>query len=146
MECACIEERLLHGVQLTAFFESLNGRYRQRCSDTNGKLARSAGCITEQHGTGAALSLATPILRAGKPQFVAQNGQQRSVRRIAHSMALAVYRDFDWIGHVSLKATGWTLLVYAYRDRGRNGIQAKPRLQSWLRLEGTARLQMPQRP
>src|SRR5579864_3817160 len=70
LECAGVQKRLLDGVQMPVFFESLdchNGLPRSRA---HGNLARSSRRAADQHSAGTALPFPAAVFAAGQSKLI----------------------------------------------------------------------------
>src|SRR5690242_2025744 len=101
LECTCIQECLLHGMQLAVFFESFNGsdRFYRRSADRD--LARASWRSADQYGASAALSFSAAILGAGEAKFIAQYIQKWRVGRVGNCVSFAVHFQLHGLRHTS---------------------------------------------
>ena len=74
-----LHKGFLHRMQLSAGGQPLDGHHLFSADFPDGRLTGTHGLVVDQHGTGAAQSLAAAVFGAGQTQIGPQHPQQRPV-------------------------------------------------------------------
>jgi len=88
-----IKESLLNRMQGPVFFKTFNRGNWTGGGRTHRNLARSPRCSSDQNRARATRPFPAAVLRAGQAEFIAQDIQQRGVRRVVDRIACPV--DFE---------------------------------------------------
>ena len=99
LECTRIEKRLLHGMQEALFFQSFDRSNRFARASAGRNQTRTPGRSADQNRAGPALPFSAAVLAAGQAEFIAEDRQERCVRRIVDCMSLAIDFEFDGLRH-----------------------------------------------
>ena len=93
MHRARFEERLLHGMELIAMREALNGGDLPLSDRSHLRNARALGFPVHQDGASAALTLTAAILAAGQIEVVTQDGKKTGLRICVDRVRTSVYSE-----------------------------------------------------
>ena len=96
-----VEERLLERMQLTVGGEALDRRDAPTVGLDREDEARIDAHVIEQHGARAALADEAALLRAGQPEVVAQDLEERVVRLDLDAARAAVDGQLDGVAIAS---------------------------------------------
>jgi hypothetical protein len=73
LQCFFIKKRLLHCTQISIALQTFDSRDLRSCHRSRFCLTGPSRSTIDEHSAGTALSLAAPVLRAGKLKAIAQN-------------------------------------------------------------------------
>ena len=94
-----VDECLLHGVQLVATSQTLDGRDVVPRRRPERRIAGLHRVAIEKHGARAAVAFATTESRSFELEIVAQNVQERRLRRCRHRAIPAIHAQLEAFGH-----------------------------------------------
>ncbi len=92
-------ESLLQGMELPVPGQSLDRRDRLSFDVLDGVLAGANGLVADEHGAGAAETLAAAVFRPGEPEFGPQDPEEHALPVHGDARGLAVQRETDGAFH-----------------------------------------------